>query len=474
MMSSSWLRDIGSHEVPVMSGEEIQASYEELETTRHTASPIDYFEQTMSTAAAEVDRSIGEEKFAVGLTDARNNPELRNVYFYGAQAGKSERDRKYISANADTFGRRQIVRAEVGKLLLPRTGRVRLDKYDDFKDLPEGSKRYRLNELENIDQSGLGDDFKAIVFSMLYTVHTSEAIKTRADKQRLVIPDFVTPDISFKSLYAGRRGTQNSKGFASYVGAYESLNKDTQELLINRYEDESEEAAALIGCVLFLKTSQRQSSTRMEDLRDIRLDILKHVENGEFELAREYLAELYAEEPGMFTEVSVSSVFGEDIPEVNERASDKAPENLTKESMQGKPVDAKTAKAYCGEVLGLDEKEIISRGEAMVGKLFGVTAPEDDTKEKRVYDFIHFERLSKMNTQTKRDILLASILDLDAEDKTNMVRREPWRRMSFETAITMQDLGRFVELGDSLTLDDITSNQAEYISRLSAIISDKR
>lgn len=474
-MSYGLIEKIGSHEAPIMSADEIQASYEELGATRHIAAPIDYFEQTISTVAVEADLARGGEEFAEALADARNNPELRYVYSEGENSGKIKNAEGFINEMQNSSRRKDAIRAVIGELLLPRTGRVRLDTHEDFKDLPANSRIYRLNELEHIAESDLSDDMKAIVFSMMYVVHTSEAIKMRADNQREVIPHFATPEISFARLYAGGAHGQNrTKGFASYAGAYNSLSNGSRELLSNRFHDQSEEAASLIACLVFLKTSNRRNSINMEDIRAIKLDVMKHIEGGQLDLAREYIAELYTDEPELFTEISIDSVFGENVPEVNERPGNKAPEKLSKESMRGKPIDAKLAKTYCEEVLGLDESEIIARGEAMVGKLFGVSSPEDHTKDKRIYDFIHFERLSKMNTQTKRDILLGSIFDINSEDRNKMIRREPWRRMSFETAIVMEDLGRFVELDNSVSQDDVVANQSDYTVKLEALISDIR
>lgn len=472
-MSYGWVEKIGSHEAPIMSADEIQASYEELGATRHIAAPIDYFEQTISTVAVEADLARSGEEFAEALADARNNPDLRYVYSGGENSGKIENAEGFIDEMQNSSRRKDAIRAVIGELLLPRTGRVRLDTHEDFKDLPTNSRIYRLNELEHIAGSDLSDDMKAIVFSMMYVVHTSEAIKMRADNQREVIPLFATPEISFTRLYAGgAHGKNRTKGFASYAGAYNSLSNDSQELLSSRFYDHSEEAASLIACLVFLKTSHKRNSINMEEIRGIKLDVMKHIERGQLDLAREYIAELYSDEPELFTELSVNNVFGDDVPEIKARPGDRAPEKLSKESMSGKPLDAKLAKAYCEEVLGLDEDEIIARGEAMVGKLFGVSAPEDDTKDKRTYDFIHFERLSKMNTQTKREILLASIFDLNPKDKNEIMRREPWRRMSFETAIVMEDLGRFVELDGSVSLNDVTRDQADYISKFSTLVSE--
>jgi hypothetical protein len=460
----SWRENIGKAVIPPgMTAEQVEGTLAELAESRTSLLPQDYFEAIMTTVACAVDLERDSDVFRQSLTDARNDSRLLDRYYNGSVSG---RDSRY-EGTGPNHGVLGPLYAQIGRVLVPRTGRHRVDFFDGSIDISSRYKQFRTNELLMVDGSELSDEMKAIVFANMFQVYTSTAMKAYADKGRVALPVTTTPAIGYERIYYGNdlRGRNSRKGFASYVGFYETFTAEISEMYQNKFGEAYLEAADIVGATLFLNTDLRKAKTTQTDIRDHKLTVLSYVDQEDLEGAKEYLIELYKDEPRLFNKASLLLLFGEDIPESPNNSERKF---SSKEDFKEANLTSGLARRYCQEVLGLSDAEIEQRGRALEDKVLGVITPISEIDDRKQYDAIHLGREVKEYSVPKNTFLLGTAFIIKSENGFQKLVKPDyhWRKMTPHMAITLLDLCRYVEIGDGLKAEDVPRQQAQLIAKL--------
>jgi len=121
------------------------------------------------------------------------------------------------------------------------------------------------------------------------------------------------PRPAFTKIYHGN-GVPGKRGAASHIGFYETFSSEIQSMYKDKFSDQHEAAAELVGCVLFLETSNRSQKITQADIREHKLTVLEYLDNDDLEAAKLYLRELYADEPALFNYAAIELLFDGEAP----------------------------------------------------------------------------------------------------------------------------------------------------------------
>ena len=463
---STWKETIGGAVIPrALTPEEALSDFETLRLERSQLLPQNYFEATMTTVACAQD-GIDTDQFRRALTNTRNDPALAVAYDRGANAGMADKY-KETAPDHSTLGPIYIA---IGRLLLARTGRHRVDFFDGHKDKAPRTRQYITNELAMIHESELSDEMKAITFAKMFQVYTSEALKRKAEHSLKVVEVSTMPQLVFSKIYAGN-GVPSKHGAATYIGFYEAFSFELQHMYRDKFGENHQEAADIVGATMFLETSNRSRKISQTDIREHKLTVLTYVDNEDLDSAKQYLRELYSDEPELFNYASLELLFAEGLPEAQAKELHPPP---NKEDYVDVDLKAHDALKYCQQMLGLSNEEMVAEAEKYIGSLLGVITPQDSTIPSKLYDMLHITKSLAMRNTTQGITLIGESYNIDSAHPDQLIRSAKARRLVPHVLLAMLDLDRFVVLDTNLSQDEILSRQQELVTKLHIELDKRR
>ena len=302
-MKSAWYREVGSHSPELMTPDQVSHSFVDLSEGRHLKGPTEYFEQTIATVASDVDQKAGSADFTTALAEAKNNIDgIYEDYEQGVNAGRFPVD----DISYDTHER---IYSRVAEITYPRVKRSDFNPYHKRHKVSPSTKRYRFDELELVLGADVGDDLKTIAMMTQFRGTASSAIKSIGDQQRQIIPFSSAPEVLFTRLYSvGVQGARRTNGISSYFGFYEDLSRDINAQTVKLFADRAAEAKMIVGCFTFLRNPKGSSKISAVQIRDHKVELLGLMEDEKIEAARQYLLDMYASNPEIFTEVAAKAL----------------------------------------------------------------------------------------------------------------------------------------------------------------------
>lgn len=456
----SWKENIGRATLPDLDPETVAAGREFLRNERGLYVPIDYYEDALTLGACALDSERGGERFRSALTDARNNSTLMEAYNLGALSGKGN------SEHWPNHGPVERLYKAIRDVVQPRIGRYRIDMHDSsWRIKTDNGVQHQNYELKKVVDSNLSEDMQAILLTKMFLVYTSASIKYYADTNidsgvleatsmpEMILNRWYQESIGGAKRRSGQRAARNiNKGFASHAGFYEALSGESNGLLRQKVgEGNYDTATRVIETALWLVQSKRSSGTSTADVRDHKFEVFRYVDSGDISSARDYLVELYKDEPEMFSNLAIQQLFGEDgsPPTISS-----VTEKIRPDYKNGN-LSADLCRRYCAEEMGLSEEEIAEQARRLFGRVIGIVMPETDD-DKKQNDLLRIDGETHYLNNPMLKLSVYRIGNL----ATGFTRDEKWRRMSMAVAVACLNLGRFVDLGSHST-DDMGDPEAQ-------------